>query len=61
MTNKEFSEDGTFINAVRRAAQTLYPDPEDQMKFEKKHRTTRQASKYRRGTGIVWKTINNRK
>jgi hypothetical protein len=63
MTNRLFAEKDTgFKNACKMAAETLFPGDKNLDKvldFTKKIQTTRQASKFRRGNGIVYKTINN--
>jgi hypothetical protein len=56
MTNSHYKLTPGFMKACEQAAQIIDPaNPELPSKLS----TTRQASKFRRGTGLVWKTINN--
>jgi hypothetical protein len=61
MNNREFAmKDQNFGKACTMAAGVLFPGEDNKaMEFSNKIRTPRQASKFRRGTGIVWKTLNN--
>jgi hypothetical protein len=61
MNNKEFAQkDKNFHKAIKIAAEKIHKEgTNESVTFADKIRTPRQASKFRRGTGIVWKTLNN--
>jgi hypothetical protein len=61
MNSKEFTEkDKSFHKAIKTVAEKIHKEgTNESVTFADKIRTPRQASKFRRGTGIVWKTLNN--
>jgi hypothetical protein len=54
MTNAHYAKTTSFCKACQQYMETSQPGLELD-----KIATRRQASKYRRGTGVVYKTINN--
>jgi hypothetical protein len=60
-TNRFFAEDDTmFRNSCKKTGTILFPTEKTKAEeFASKIRTTRQASKFRRGKGIVYKAITN--
>lgn len=61
-TNRFYAENDTlFEGNCKKAGQILFPEQNDKAEeFSRKIRTTRQASKFRRGEGIVYKTITGK-
>lgn len=66
VTNSHYAQLPAFKNACMMYAETVHPpsvgsvfDNSAAKELAAKVATRRQASKFRRGTGVVYKTINN--
>lgn len=59
MTNSHYAQTPAFQKACLKFAETSHQPGLAAETAASKIATRRQASKYRRGTGIVYKTLNN--